>query len=110
MVENQEFQHYMNVCQPLIKIVSRNISKSGMIKIYDTEIGKIVVKLEKLNGKIALTTYVWTANHQRKGFIAHDAYVDISWTLQSWITKFAITYFLLISLLIKVIIIFAFCD
>lgn len=91
MVEHQGFHNFLNVCQPLVKLPSRNTLKSDIMKIYDNEKGKTMTLLENMKGKIALTTDMWTANHQRKGFMAITAhYVNDSWSLESRIIRYVI--------------------
>ncbi|KAL4312242.1 hypothetical protein GQ457_01G026780 [Hibiscus cannabinus] len=50
---------------------------------------KLLSKLEANEGRIAITTDVWTADHQNRGYMAVTAhYIDDEWTLQKRIIRF----------------------
>ncbi|XP_022842139.1 zinc finger BED domain-containing protein DAYSLEEPER-like [Olea europaea var. sylvestris] len=83
MVEYIGFRRFMNTLQPLFKNVSRNTIKNGILKIYDYKKLKVMSLLEKNNGKITITTDMWTSN-QKKGFVAITVhFIDEVWKLQS---------------------------
>ena len=81
IVDHVTFKDFASSLQPLFKMVSRNTIKDDIMKIYDVEKGKMSSYLEKLETRIAITTYMWTSN-QKKGSMAITAhYVDASWFL-----------------------------
>ncbi|KAJ7976283.1 Zinc finger BED domain-containing protein RICESLEEPER [Quillaja saponaria] len=54
------------------------------MKIYESEKEVTVKFMEDNEGRVAITTDMWTTSNQKKGFMAITAhYIDASWTLQS---------------------------
>ena len=87
IVDHVAFKDFSSSLQPLFKMVSRNTIKDDIMKIYEVEKGKMSSYLEKLETKIAITTYMWTSN-QKKGYMAITAhYVDESWLLHHCIVR-----------------------
>ena len=87
IVDHVAFKDFASSLQPLFKMVSRNTIKDDIMKIYEVEKGKMRSYLEKLETKIAITTYMWTSN-QKKGYMAITAhYVDESWLLHHCIVR-----------------------
>ncbi|GJZ47739.1 zinc finger BED domain-containing protein RICESLEEPER 2-like protein [Tanacetum coccineum] len=71
------------------EIPCRNTVKSDILKIYDYEKQKTMRLFGKIKSRIAITTDMWTANHQKKGFMAITAhFIDQNWNLQSRIMSF----------------------
>ncbi|KAG5515385.1 hypothetical protein RHGRI_036437 [Rhododendron griersonianum] len=69
-------------------MVSRNTIKSDIFKIYDVEKVKTMKALEKIQGRVAVTTDMWTASNQKRGYMVITAhFVDDSWNLQSRILR-----------------------
>ncbi|KAK9036916.1 hypothetical protein V6N11_021839 [Hibiscus sabdariffa] len=47
-----------------------------------------MLELEANEGKVAITTDMWTPSHQNRGYMVVTAhYVDNSWTLQKYIRR-----------------------
>ncbi|CAN6579011.1 unnamed protein product [Malus baccata var. baccata] len=89
MVEHVGFRNFMSVVQPLFKVVLRNTIKSDILKIYDYERLKTMQLLDENKSRIAITTNMWTASNQNRGFIVITShFIDDSWTLQSRIIRF----------------------
>lgn len=96
MVEHLGFRRFANSLQPLFKVPSRNTIKSDILKIYDFEKVKTMKLLEKNEGKVAITTDMWTSN-QKRGFMAITShFIDSSWTLQSRILRYISSFYILI--------------
>ncbi|XP_045797582.1 zinc finger BED domain-containing protein DAYSLEEPER-like [Trifolium pratense] len=75
--------------QPLFKVPTRNTIKKEVLKIYDFEKKCAMKMLDNHQGRVAITTDMWTASNQKKGYMAVTAhYIDGSWTLQSRILRF----------------------
>ncbi|KAM6574915.1 hypothetical protein CsatA_023242 [Cannabis sativa] len=56
---------------------------------YKTEKEKCRQNLEKSRSRIAITSDMWTANHQKRGYMAVTAhFIDDSWNLHSQILSF----------------------
>ena len=103
IVDHVTFKYFSSSLQPLFKMVSRNTIKDYIMKIYDVEKGKMSSYLEKLETRIAITTYMWTSN-QKKGFMAITAhYVDASWLLHHRFVRLDMTF-------VKLSILFIFCH
>ncbi|GMQ06568.1 hypothetical protein CsSME_00051105 [Camellia sinensis var. sinensis] len=89
IVDHVGFKRYSAALQPLFKVPSRNTIKSDILKIYDYERVKTLSLVEHNKSRVAITTDMWTASNQKKGFMAITAhFIDDSWTLQSRILRF----------------------
>ncbi|XP_075480113.1 zinc finger BED domain-containing protein RICESLEEPER 2-like [Primulina tabacum] len=90
IVEHHGFHKLLASLQPLFKVPNRNTIKNDILKMYDYEKTKVLSLLESNKGRIALTTDMWTASNQRKGFLSLTAhFIDDNWTLQGRILRFA---------------------
>ena len=84
MVEHAGFRVFCQGLQPLFKSITRNTAKADLVRVYEDEKTKLMQLLGSIKGRIAITTDMWTSNHQRKGYITLTAhFVDDSWKLQS---------------------------
>ncbi|KAH7663286.1 Ribonuclease H-like protein [Dioscorea alata] len=89
MVEHHGFKKYSANLQPLFKIPSRNTIKKDIMKMYANEKSKIIDLLKKNLSKVAITTDMWTASNQKKGFMAITGhFIDNNWNLQSLVLRF----------------------
>nr|KAJ0211862.1 hypothetical protein LSAT_V11C400212290 [Lactuca sativa] len=89
IVEHHGFRKFVGGLQPLFKVPCRNTIKDDIKRIYDYERDKTMSLLAKTKSRIAVTTDMWTSNHQKKGFMAMTAhFVDQNWNLQSRIMRF----------------------
>lgn len=78
IVDHSNFRKYSSALQPMFEMPSRNTIKSDILKIFKEEKSKTLSMLEGHEGKIAITTDMWTADHQKKGYMAVTAhYIDI---------------------------------
>uniref|UniRef100_A0A803L1L1 Transposase n=1 Tax=Chenopodium quinoa TaxID=63459 RepID=A0A803L1L1_CHEQI len=94
MVEHIGFRKYSKTLQPGFKVSSRNTTRKDIMKRYELEKDNVATLLRKAKGKIALTTDMWTADNQRKGYMAvficpapHTAEVladALKESIQSW--------------------------
>lgn len=88
IVDHYLFREYSADLQPLFKVPSRNTLKKDIVKIYGEEKIKNMELIEKVKGRIALTTDLWTASNQNKGYMAITAhYIDDNWVMQSHILR-----------------------
>ncbi|XP_058745642.1 zinc finger BED domain-containing protein DAYSLEEPER-like [Vicia villosa] len=88
IVDHLGFKAYSEGLQPLFKVPSRNTIKSDIIKIYEIEKFKTMGLLDKIESKIALTSDMWTASNQKKGYMTITAhYIDDDWVMQSRILR-----------------------
>uniref|UniRef100_A0A803N0K1 BED-type domain-containing protein n=1 Tax=Chenopodium quinoa TaxID=63459 RepID=A0A803N0K1_CHEQI len=89
MVEHMGFRKYSKTLQPGFKVPSRNTTRKDIMKRYELEKENVATLLRKAKGKIALTTDMWTADNQRKGYMAVTShFIDNTWKLQSRILRF----------------------
>ncbi|KAL5555096.1 hypothetical protein UlMin_037332 [Ulmus minor] len=89
MVDHEGFVEYSNTLQPMFKVVSRNTIRSDILKMYKAEKVKAIKLIEDNKSRIAITTDMWTASNQKKGYMVVTAhYIDDSLILQSKILRF----------------------
>ncbi|CAN0862132.1 Putative AC transposase [Linum grandiflorum] len=78
IVDHLYFRRFVCSLQPLFSIPTRNTLKKEIFKMYECE-----------RGRIAITTDMWTASTQKKGYMAVTAhYIDNSWKLRSHMLRF----------------------
>ncbi|KAH9793024.1 BED-type domain-containing protein [Citrus sinensis] len=88
-VEYKGFREMMAHANPVVKPMSRNTLKSEISKLYYIEKVKTLHMLEKNQGRVAITTDLWTASNQKKGYMVVTAhFIDNSWKLHSRILRF----------------------
>ncbi|KAH9723471.1 BED-type domain-containing protein [Citrus sinensis] len=88
-VEYKGFREMMAHANPVVKPMSRNTLKSEISKLYHIEKIKTLHMLEKNQGRVAITTDLWTASNQKKGYMVVTAhFIDNSWKLHSRILRF----------------------
>ncbi|PIA44077.1 hypothetical protein AQUCO_01800255v1 [Aquilegia coerulea] len=89
MVEHHGFRELCNTLQPLFKTVSRHTITKEIFKIYETEKTKTMDLLAKNQSRIAITTDMWTASNQKRGFmVVTTHFIDDSLNLQSRVVRF----------------------
>ncbi|KAL5560920.1 hypothetical protein UlMin_030667 [Ulmus minor] len=89
MVDHEGFVEYSNTLQSMFKVVSRNTIRFDILKMYKAEKVKAIKLIEDNKSRIAITTDMWTASNQKKGYMVVTAhYIDDSWILQSKILRF----------------------
>ena len=84
MVDDIGFRRFCNVVQPLFKVISRNTLKLDILKFYESERAKTMKLIQKNSSRIAITTDMWTASNQNKGYMTITThFIDNNWNLQS---------------------------
>ncbi|KAL1319286.1 hypothetical protein AAHE18_15G267300 [Arachis hypogaea] len=79
----QGFHEFMAETQPLFKFYTRNTLRSDVEKMYEAEKAKLLKLLGKNSSRIAITTDMWSADCQNKGYMAITAhFIDDDWNLQ----------------------------
>ena len=63
------FREMMADANTMVKQMSRNTLKSEILKLYQIKKVKILHLLEKNHDRVAITTYLWTASNQKKGYM-----------------------------------------
>ncbi|KAL4295645.1 hypothetical protein GQ457_12G016750 [Hibiscus cannabinus] len=72
MVEHYGFRKYSKTLQPGFKVPCRNTTKKDILKRYETEKKSISALLRESNGRIALTTDMWTSSNKKRIHGCHD--------------------------------------
>ncbi|CAN0899755.1 Putative AC transposase [Linum grandiflorum] len=89
IVDHLYFKRFVCSLQPLFSIPTRNTLKKEIFKMYECERGHIQTVIDGNRGRIAITTNMWTASTQKKGYMAVTAhYIDNSWKLRSHMLRF----------------------
>ncbi|KAF1895890.1 hypothetical protein Lal_00033953 [Lupinus albus] len=84
MVDHILFKEFCGALQPLFKGISHNTVKGDIIKMYTEERLKTMTFISKNQSRFAITTDIWTASNQNKGYMAITThFIDDSWVLQS---------------------------
>ncbi|KAL5134228.1 Zinc finger BED domain-containing protein RICESLEEPER 2 [Glycine soja] len=89
IVNHVGFRRFLATLQPQFQCPSRNTIKKEIFNVYDFEKSIVMKLLDTNEGRVAITSDMWTASNQKKGYMAFTAhYIDSSWTLQSRILRF----------------------
>ncbi|CAN1317252.1 Zinc finger BED domain-containing protein RICESLEEPER 2 [Linum perenne] len=89
IVDHIGFKRYSCSLQPLFKVPCRNTIKKEILTLYEVTKIKIKRDIHENRGRITVTTNMWTATNQKRGYIAITAhYVDNSWNLRSIMLRF----------------------
>ena len=84
MVEHAGFRRFCQGLQPLFKSICRNTAKADLKSLYEEEKASLMQYLGSLQSRVAITTDMWTSNHQRKGYMTLTShFIDDLWKLQS---------------------------
>ncbi|XP_015387992.1 zinc finger BED domain-containing protein DAYSLEEPER-like [Citrus sinensis] len=68
-VKYDAFRDLMSYANPLVKNLGRNTLKSEIFKLYQAEKAKVMALLKNNDNSVAITTYMWTASNQKKGYV-----------------------------------------
>ena len=89
MVDHLYFKRFCCTLNPLFKVPTRNTIKKDIITRYGDERSKIQRVIDENKGRIAVTTDMWTATNQKRGYMAVTAhYIDNNWELRSHLIRF----------------------
>lgn len=84
IVDHVGFRRFVSSLNPSFKIISRPTLRSDIMKMFASEKGGLKKLLENAESKIAITTDMWTASNQKKGYMAVTAhYIDQYWVLRN---------------------------
>jgi hypothetical protein len=88
MVDHVGFKRFCGALQPLFKVVSRNTIKKDILDMYEVQRLAVVNVFQRLQSRIAVTTDMWTANHQKKGYMSVTVhFIDDEWKLKSFLLR-----------------------
>ena len=89
IVDHIGFRKYSNSLQPLFRMVSSNRIKKDILSIYENEREKSKHEINKNQGRISITNYMWTSQNKRRGFMVVKAhFIDGLWRLQSRVLRY----------------------
>jgi hypothetical protein len=88
IVDHHGFRKFVTALQPLFKMGTRNTIRRDIIHFYEGEKRKARIFLQRTNCRVAVTTDLWTADNQKRGYMAVTGhFIDDSWTLKSCILR-----------------------
>ena len=88
IVDHAGFRRFCAAMQPLFKVVSRNTIRKDILDMHEVQKISMVKFFQKIQARIAVTTDLWTANHQKKGYMAVTVhFIDDDWKLKSFLLR-----------------------
>lgn len=88
IVDHHGFRKFVSALQPLFKMATRNTIRRDIVSFYEGEKRKARIFLQRTNCRVAITTDLWTAENQKRGYMAVTGhFIDDSWTLRSCILR-----------------------
>ncbi|CAN1755842.1 Putative AC transposase [Linum perenne] len=89
IAEHLGFKRFCCALQPLFKVPCRNTMKKEILTLYELTKTEIQREIDGNRGRVAVTTDMWTATNQKRGYMAITAhYIDNSWKLRSILLRF----------------------
>ncbi|XP_025878851.1 zinc finger BED domain-containing protein RICESLEEPER 2-like [Oryza sativa Japonica Group] len=89
IVDHVGFRRFCGALQPLFKVMTRNTIRKDIIDLFGVNKISISNYFHKLQSRVAITTDLWTATHQKKGYMAITAhFIDDEWKLKSFLLRF----------------------
>ncbi|KAH9802607.1 BED-type domain-containing protein [Citrus sinensis] len=89
IVDHEGFREILSSFNPMWKHVSQNTIKKEILDLYENEKAKNLNALASNQSRLAITTDMWTADTQTKGYMAVTGhFIDDSWTLRSLVLRF----------------------
>ncbi|WVZ97490.1 hypothetical protein U9M48_043020 [Paspalum notatum var. saurae] len=83
LVDHAGFRKFCAAMQPLFKVPSRNTIRTNIMDMHAVQRESI------LSSRVAIITDMWTANHQKKGYMAVIAhFIDDKWELKIFLLRF----------------------
>lgn len=84
IVDHIGFRSYSRSLNSSFKMISRNTLKSDILKKFNEDKSSLKAMLEHNDGKIAITTDMWTASNQKRGYMAVTShFIDQQWVLRN---------------------------
>jgi hypothetical protein len=88
MVDHAGFRRFCAALQPLFKVMSRNTIRKDILDMYEVQRCCMVDLFQRCQSRIAVTTDMWTANHQKKGYMSVTVhFIDEDWKLKSFLLR-----------------------
>ncbi|CAN1817859.1 Zinc finger BED domain-containing protein RICESLEEPER 2 [Linum perenne] len=90
IAEHLGFKRFCCALQPLFKVPCHNTMKKEILTLYELTKTKIQREIDGNRGRVAVTTNMWTATNQKRGYMAITAhYIDNSWKLRSILLRYS---------------------
>lgn len=84
IVDHIGFRSFVKSLNDDFKMISRNTLRSDVVKMFNNERGSLKDLLVANEGRVAVTTDMWTASNQKKGYMAVTAhFIDAKWILHN---------------------------
>lgn len=84
MVDHIGFRRFCSALQPMYKVVSRNTIRKDILDMYEVQKNMMVKYFANFSNRVAITTDMWTAGYQKRGYMAVTGhFIDASWNLKS---------------------------
>jgi hypothetical protein len=74
MVDHVGFRRFCATLQPLFKTMSRNTIKRDILDMYEVQRSSMVNFFQKCQSRIAVTTDMWTTNHQKRIYVGYGTF------------------------------------
>ncbi|XP_074315151.1 zinc finger BED domain-containing protein RICESLEEPER 2-like [Silene latifolia] len=89
MVDHFGFREYSKSLNPSFKLISRNTLRVDIFKMYNADKLSFKRLLEYNDSRIAVTTDIWTASNQKKGYmVVTSHFIDRNWNLRNRTLRF----------------------
>ncbi|KAM0880185.1 hypothetical protein ACQ4PT_033747 [Festuca glaucescens] len=89
IVDHSRFRRFVHALQPLFKLHTRNTYRKDIIGRHDKEKMKAIEYMTMLQSRVAVTTDMWIADNQKKGYMAVTGhFIDESWKMRSILMGF----------------------
>ena len=96
MVDHLSLRRFVSGLNPDFEMISRSTLRIDILKMFDDGRSTLKKLLEVNQGRVAVTTDLWTASNQKKGYMAVIAhFVDDDWILQNRTLRYTYLYLII---------------
>lgn len=89
IVDHIGFRSFVKSLNDNFKMISRNTLKGDVMKMYNNEKGSLKDLLVANESRVAITTDMWTASNQKKGYMdVTSHFIDDNWFLHNRTIRF----------------------
>lgn len=84
IVDHMGFREFVDSFNTSFKMISRNTLKGDILKMYREDKKSLKSLLEHNGSRISITTNMWTASNQKKGYmVVTSHFIDQQWILRN---------------------------
>jgi len=95
MVDHLGFRRFVSGLNADFEMISRRTLRSDILKMFENGMCTLKKMLEVNHGKVAITTDLWTASNQKRGYMAVTGhFVDDEWVLQNRTLRYYFNVFI----------------